>query len=193
MNWPAKAIFRSGGKSQMLLAALWGLAEATLFFIVPDIWLTLLAVRQGFRPALTACVFALAGALLGGIVMYVWGVFDAHSARAVLDHVPAVSPAMIAEIQTSLRADGVGAVLFGPLKGFPYKVYAVEAGAGGISPIAFLAISVPARLFRFVILVGIASAASHLLRQNVSIRVRIGILLVAWAAFYSWYFVFSPG
>jgi hypothetical protein len=36
----------------VLVAGLWGFAEATLFFLVPDIWLTALAVRRGLKPAL---------------------------------------------------------------------------------------------------------------------------------------------
>jgi hypothetical protein len=50
------------------IAALWGLAEATLFFIVPDVWLTLITVWSP-RKALIACLFALLGALAGGALM----------------------------------------------------------------------------------------------------------------------------
>jgi len=34
----------------MYVAGLWGFAEATLFFLVPDIWLTAIAVRRGSNP-----------------------------------------------------------------------------------------------------------------------------------------------
>ena len=67
----------------MLIAGIWGFAEATLFFIVPDVWLTLIAVRRGLVPALAACGWALAGALAGGLAMYAWGVFDSAAARDV--------------------------------------------------------------------------------------------------------------
>lgn len=46
------------------IAALWRFAEATLFFIAPNVWLSL-AGRQELRRGLMACLYALAGALLG--------------------------------------------------------------------------------------------------------------------------------
>jgi len=45
-----------------LVAALWGLAEATLFFIVPDVFLSLVALRDR-RAALVACGWAIPGHL----------------------------------------------------------------------------------------------------------------------------------
>jgi len=48
-----------------LAAFLWGLAEATCFFIVPDVLLSFIALRR-LRTALLCCGLALAGALLAG-------------------------------------------------------------------------------------------------------------------------------
>jgi hypothetical protein len=45
------------------IAALWAFAEATLFFIVPDVWLSL-AGRENLRRGLMACLNALVGALV---------------------------------------------------------------------------------------------------------------------------------
>ncbi|GEM_PF-3959884 len=47
------------------VALAWGFAEATLFFIVPDVWLTLVA-RERLRTGLIASLYSLAGALAGG-------------------------------------------------------------------------------------------------------------------------------
>ena len=79
----------------ILVGALaWGFAEATLFFIVPDVLLTLVATTDG-RLALVACLFAVCGALLGGALMYAWGAEDAVGAKAVLERLPAVHATMI--------------------------------------------------------------------------------------------------
>lgn len=43
-------------------ALLWGFAEATLFFLVPDVLLIWIAVQRTRREALVACAFALGGA-----------------------------------------------------------------------------------------------------------------------------------
>ena len=66
-----------------LIALAWGFAEATVFFIAPDVWLTV-ASRKRLRPGLIASLYALFGALLGGTLMYLWGRSDRSSASLVL-------------------------------------------------------------------------------------------------------------
>ena len=43
------------------LLAIWGLAEATVFFIVPDVILSFVALKEGKR-ATKLCLWTLAGA-----------------------------------------------------------------------------------------------------------------------------------
>ena len=81
----------------LVLAFAWGLAEATFFFIVPDVLLTLIACRV-LKPALKATTFALMGALVGGALMYAIGRRDPVNARAFLDQIPAISPALISRV-----------------------------------------------------------------------------------------------
>jgi hypothetical protein len=79
------------------LAFLWGFAEGTLFFILPDVPLSLTAM---FRPrrALLHVAAIVAGAVLAGAVMFSWSAkrWSAHgpTARQVVAHVPLVTPAM---------------------------------------------------------------------------------------------------
>ncbi len=177
----------------MLIAGIWGFAEATLFFIVPDVWLTLIAVRRGLMPAFVACGWALAGALAGGLAMYSWGAFDPATARDVLETIPAIDRDMIDGVRSALRDDGVAAVFFGPLQGVPYKIYAVEGSAAGVGLAAFLAVSVPARLLRFVLLAVVANVVSRWVLGRTGPRLRAGVLLAAWAVFYAIYFSVMPG
>jgi len=172
----------------VLIAGLWGFAEATLFFLVPDIWLTALAVRRGLKPALLACLAALAGALLGGLAMYCWGAADPEAAREMLGWVPAINTAMIARVQAELHAIGVPAIFLGPLLGVPYKIYAVEAAAAGIGIATFLAVSIPARLIRFLVVTMVAWAFSAALAGRTTARFRLALLAGAWAVFYAAYF-----
>ncbi len=67
------------------LSAAWGFAEATLFFIVPDVIVTFLAFRYGFRRGWIAAAWAAFGAVIGGIVIYVWAGRDAATVERVLD------------------------------------------------------------------------------------------------------------
>ena len=171
-----------------MIAGLWGFAEATLFFLVPDIWLTAIAARRVLISALLACLAALAGALLGGLAMYGWGASNPETARAVLDWVPGINVTMITEVQTALNEDGAMAMFLGPLQGVPYKLYAVEAAGAGVGLAAFLAISVPARLVRFLMLTVAVLAISRALSGHVGPRFRTGLLAGAWIVFYAAFF-----
>jgi membrane protein YqaA with SNARE-associated domain len=169
-----------------LVALAWGFAEATLFFIVPDVWLTWLALRSG-RTAGRACLWALAGALAGGLVMYAWGAAAAESARATVAHVPAVGQSMVEDVGKEIRDVGAWAVFIGPVTGTPYKLYAVQAGALGLSLPAFLLASAAARLGRFAAVTSLAVIANHIL-AGWPLAGRQALHIVLWAAFYGWYF-----
>jgi membrane protein YqaA with SNARE-associated domain len=132
------------------IAATWGFAEATLFFVVPDVALTFLALRFR-RIAFVACLWAFTGALVGGAVMYLWGRYSPATAEMVLERVPGVDRRMILRVRGELEQNGAWAVVLGPLKTTPYKIYAVEAGSLGTSPLTVLAASFPSRLGRFLL------------------------------------------
>jgi membrane protein YqaA with SNARE-associated domain len=168
----------------------WGLAEATLFFLVPDIWIGLVALFD-WRAGLRAAGWALAGALVGGALMYGVGarVEPERSAR-LLDAVPAVSPAMIERVEEEMRAHGPASMLLGPVRGTPYKIYARTAGVQRMSLPGVLLWTVPARALRFVPVALAVALAGWLARRWVGPRPGwfVGLYLTAWAAFYAAYF-----
>ncbi|MEK6407799.1 MAG: hypothetical protein AABN34_12620 [Acidobacteriota bacterium] len=190
---------RAAGKSSLddftsssavlALAFAWGLAEATFFFIVPDVLLTLIACRA-LKPAVKATAAALLGALAGGTLMYAFGDCEPDAALAFLDRVPAISPPLIARVAAQISESGLLAVLLGPLKGIPYKIYAVEWGAQGGSFLAFLLISIPARYVRFFLAAVAARAVARLIEPLTHHRaaIELAILSIIWTAFYSFYF-----
>jgi hypothetical protein len=175
-----------------VVALLWGFAEATLFFIVPDVWLSAIAVGRGRRAALRATGWAIAGAVLGGALMHVWGTWDPEGAAAALDRVPAISPAMIAGVRDELERQGIAAVVIGSVTGVPYKIYAVLAQETGLHLPLFLLISVPARAIRLVLVVLIADWINRPLARRLTLPQRYGVLAVAWLAFYGFYFAVTP-
>lgn len=169
-----------------LAALAWGFAEATLFFIVPDVLLSWIALRHP-RAAWIACVWAAVGALAGGTVMYAWGAADPESALVALRHVPAVSPAMCRTVEEQIRARGVGAAFFGPVTGTPYKVYAVQASMGQVGLVPFLLVSFPSRLLRFVFVTGLTLVLCRLFART-TLFVRRLLHGALWTTFYGWYF-----
>jgi membrane protein YqaA with SNARE-associated domain len=170
-----------------LVSLLWGLAEATLFFIVPDVWLSGVSLIS-LKKALTAGLFSLAGALLGGTLIYFWSLHSPAAAVETIAGIPAIHMDMLVEVRKNLVMDGLWAVLFGPLSGIPYKTYAVQAANAGINLLPFLLISIPARLLRFQAVTLLCWSLSASLFQNYSQRTKYGILTSSWLLFYGFYF-----
>jgi membrane protein YqaA with SNARE-associated domain len=168
------------------VAAAWGFGEATLFFFVPDVVLTWFALDHPRRTAYAACAWAVAGALLGGTAMYAWGATDFPAAAGALDAVPAVSAIDVVEVREELDTGGLAALFLGPLTAKPYKIYAVQSGATGLSLLAFLLISIPARGIRFVLLTAFARAVVHITpARRWSLGVHRAIHATLWVAFYA--------
>lgn len=172
------------------VAAGWGFAEGTFFFLVPDIWLSWVALKNP-RRSLRASVSTLAGALAGGAVVYAWGRrVDAETSRRLLLRIPAVTPKMIDLVESEMER-GQHSMVLGPLRGIPYKIYARTTGEKNLSLSEFLAWSVPARLPRFV-LVALGTRTAVYAGRKILGRPRPGlektIMIAGWIAFYTWYF-----
>lgn len=174
------------------VAAIWGAAEATAFFLVPDVWLSRLALRSPGR-AVRACGSALAGAIAGGLATRAWGRrSDAEAAASSLRRIPAISTAMIERVAADLERDGLRALVAGPTRGIPYKLYAWQAGVRGDGALPLAAWSVPGRLPRFLavtaLALGLLGLARRALPDGWADRLAPGVHAIAWAAFYAWYF-----
>lgn len=170
-------------------AAAWGLAEATLFFIVPDVLLSWLAA---FRPrvAWTAVAACLLGALAGGLVMYLAAADAPERMRTLLEAVPAINGDLVARTGAALEAEYGRQMLVAGFSGVPYKILAVESGAQGQGLATFLGWSVPARLPRWVLVVLLARGVATAVRARVARpdRVLWGLWAALWSIVYLVYF-----
>lgn len=175
-----------------IFAALWGIAEATIFFIVPDVILSWVALRSVQR-ALIACLWATGGALIGGCILWFVGGNDPESARALFTSLPAIDDGMIANVVQQLEEIGLEALFIGPLTGTPYKIYAVEAANLGYGLGIFLLISLPARLTRFLLVSLVAGGISKLLRRWLNLRHLQMLHALIWVGFYAGYFSVMSG
>jgi hypothetical protein len=168
-------------------AFLWGFAEATLFFLVPDIlltWCALASPRCGAR----ALAAVLAGSLLGGALVYgAASSWPAQTTRAV-QAVPFVRASMFETVSREYARHGAVAQLLGPTSGIPYKVYAAVAPAH-VGFAAFLAFSVPARLERLAASWLLFTILGVVLRQTISRHraATAAIFTIGWAIFYAFY------
>ena len=169
------------------LAAFWGFAEATLFFIVPDVLLSWLGLRSQ-RSAFVASGYALVGALLGGWLMYWWGVHDLAGVRAVVGLLPGVHVTLLDSARLQLHDIGVLALFKGGFGGVPYKTYAIHAAAEGVSLALFLTVSIFARWLRFAVVLLFTRWLLRRLLPHTDIARQQAWLLAGWLAFYTLYF-----
>lgn len=141
--------------------ALWAVAEALAWPVIPDFLLLPLVV---LAPRRWAHLFAaaLAGSLLGGALSYAAG--SAEAGRVLLDHAPLVTDRMVADAGARLTADGGAALLSQPLAGIPYKVFSYQAAPAGVGAADFVAFSALARGARFLAIALIGAFAGKWLR-----------------------------
>lgn len=173
-----------------LIALVWGFAEATLFFVIPDVWITRVALRSR-REAFAAVAHAIVGAMAGGALVYLWGARDPAAVRAVFDALPAISPALIDSIGARWQQLGVWAPLVGAFSGVPYKLYAAQA-AGFVSLPVFVALSVLARGARFLVFALLAHAIARRATPRLGERRVFALWLGLWIVGYTLYWLRMP-
>jgi 1-acyl-sn-glycerol-3-phosphate acyltransferase len=109
-----------------ILLAVWALAEATFWPIIPDFLLAPVAAgnRRRFRVPLVATI---AGSAFGGAVLLMFAYSNPSEAEAFLRHLPLVTDSQISRATARLEALGTPAFLLQPWSGVPFKVWGVQA------------------------------------------------------------------
>ena len=168
--------------------ALWAAAEATVFFIVPDVLLTAAAIKFGIRRALLLSLLAAGVASFVGLGMWSWGAHDAVAARHVMLMVPAIGPDLLVRARGEVAHHWYIHLVTGAMTGVPYKLYAIEAGAAGIKPWLFVPVSFAARFSRFFLTVIAMGAGKQLLSMLNRERWSYAAWAIAWFLVYATYF-----
>jgi membrane protein YqaA with SNARE-associated domain len=187
-NDPARAPSGLGnfwlGPGGLALSFAWGLAEATLFFVVPDVLLSLVSIFS-LRRVWRHIAAAIAGAVAGGALMFFWEQTNPVSAIAAVKKVPFVTERMFAHVDAGYQKSGMLAVYIGPMTGTPYKIYAVVAPKF-VSFAAFVLATIPARGWRFILVSLFSAACAEVFRKywNKSMRKLTRVHALAWTAFY---------
>lgn len=166
-------------------AFIWGLAEATLFFIVADVFLSLLVIWRGWRVAFFAALAAALGAVPGGALMLTWSAYDPAGLLSILERLPSVDAVMIKNAGEALAGDWFSAILAGAFSGVPYKVFAAQVWPAGIGTAAFLAATVPLRLARYFTVTACVAGIDFVLGKWLGLPIRITVLCGVWILFYA--------
>ena len=167
---------------------LWAAAEATVFFIVPDVLLTAAVIKLGFRRALLLSLLTAAVASFAGLCMWYWGGRDVGAARYVMLMVPAIGPDLLARAHNDVAHNWFFHLIVGAMTGVPYKLYAVEAGARGINPWLFVPASFAARFWRFFLTALAVAVGKELLSRLDRARWSYAAWAIAWFLVYATYF-----
>lgn len=163
----------------------WGFAEATLFFVIPDVLLTYVAVRHGFARAGRAAAWATAGAVAGGLLMWCWG----KGAVPAMLALPAIDDALVAAARTGVAGEGSAALVGGAFQGVPYKLYAAAAGELGADPVGLAAWTVVGRMNRFLVAITVAAGVARLLAVRLPERAITALWAAFWVAVYASYWI----
>jgi membrane protein YqaA with SNARE-associated domain len=174
------------------LAFAWGLSEATVFFVVPDVIISFIALEYGYKKGLLAVCASVAGAMLGGALIYAWGKADIMGARAFFDLLPAIAPATIERASSEVTQPGLGlTMLTGSMTGVPFKLYASEAGAFGTPLGWFIALTPLVRLPRFLIAATFAATVGKW-APYVLLAHKFKLMAGFWVVFYAIYWLNAP-
>ncbi len=176
------------GLKTRLISFIWGLAEATFFFLVPDIWLSRIAITSP-REAYINVTIATAGAVLGGFIMYFVGLYAFEQLHKLLPLIPAIHSTMVENVGIELQHENpLYAMQKGSVTGIPYKIYALWAGHLEISLIIFITITTIVRSVRFTLVTIVAHGMSLVLKKCINTRNILSIHILLWIAFYIFYF-----
>lgn len=175
-----------------IAAFIWGVAEATLFFFVPDVILSYIGLKHGVKAAARASVIAAVGAAIGGAIMYSWSLEHFEDAYAAVRAVPAISDGMIERALVSMSENWPLATFLGPLSSTPFKVYAIVAPAVSAPLPLFVLWAIAARLPRFLIVGCGVAFIGRVLGRWLSAQQRLWVLIGAWLLFYAIFFALMP-
>jgi hypothetical protein len=108
----------------------------------------------------------IAGAFLGGALLFHWSRVDPEMVRSMVARVPFITGEMFARADAGLKAHGLVGIFIGSISGLPYKLYAVEAPAH-FSSVAFLLATPPLRFVRFILIgIGFGTAAAWVKKNH---------------------------
>lgn len=172
-----------------LLGFLWGAAEGSVFFIVPDVAVSFVALFS-IRRCLSCSLAAALGAAVAGASLHLATTFRPDAAFATVHAVPFVSERMFSSAAVDWDRYGLWALFKGAVSGVPYKVYAIAAPQR-FGLVAFALATIPARLFRFVAVgLGVAFAARALPPRVREDPTRLAAIHAAcWGVFYACYWI----
>ena len=118
----ARLVGLASGWSVLVVAFAWAMAEASLFFVVPDVWLGLVALYAP-RRMLVTLVAVILGAVTGGALLHLATPPLGDTLSRWIVALPGIGATDLDQARAELASQGIAAFLNGPLQGLPVKLY----------------------------------------------------------------------
>jgi hypothetical protein len=188
-----RLVRRLSSRAALWVGGAWGLAEASLFFIVPDVWLGFVALYAPRRAPVTLLAIV-AGAVVGAALLYVATLVVGDGLSGLIVGLPGIAPADLSQARSELADQGAIAFLNGPLQGLPVKVYIHAAALHGIDLLSVTVAVVLNRLERIVLFGLVMATVGFVARPAIARWPRACAILygLTWVIFYAG-FVLAPG
>jgi hypothetical protein len=116
---------------------------------------------------------------------------DLSSVNVFLTRIPLINVEMVADIANKMQNDGLLTMVNGPLRGVPYKIYAVQAGGQSLPYLSFLLMSILARLERLLPVTLLAGILGKWFRGFFEKRTALVIVayILIWGIIYFLYYL----
>jgi hypothetical protein len=168
---------------------LWGFAEGLFFFVVPDVFITLVAAVSPRRGAV-AWVASIAGSVLA--VGAACAIVSHHPGgyRAFLIAQPGITEDLARRVEAAVAQGGLPVTPLLALGGVPLKLYAFSAFSAGLSLPAVLIWTLFARFVRILPAYSLFALVGRVFKGPIAARPRTCLALFAgaWSLFYCLYF-----
>lgn len=180
MGWPG-----------VVLAFFWGAAEASFFFISPDVILSFASLLGGKR-ALRHIISIVLGALTGGALIYSWAARDPEAVEANMVRISLANEQMFVKASEDYERLGAWAPAKGAIILRPFKIYASQAPKH-VSLIAFVGAAIPARSERLIVIWALVGWIGFHVRKRRgwSFRIALGALISFWTLLYGYVVLFQ--
>jgi membrane protein YqaA with SNARE-associated domain len=176
-------------RAALVVAGVWGFAEATVFFIVPDVWVGFVAAFAP-RRALPALVAVCVGAALGATLLYL--VAPALPWLAdVFVALPGIDASHLVKAEAALSDQGLAAFLSGIVAGDPVKLATRAAALAGTPLLAVLSMVVLNRIIRVGVtalifgLIGVTFRAPIHRHAGIALALYTGFFVVLYLVYWS--------
>ncbi len=152
------------------LIATWAVAEAIIWFVIPE-FLLILIMFMKVRRKIQLVKYDILGTVVGTIIA-----FMLHLPEKVLLSLSYIYQAMLTHVHQWFSEYGILGIFFQPFSGVPYKVFNALAPDYGFFIPLFIILTVIARMIRYLIVYEITKALYPFVHRFV--RKHYAILLV---------------